>query len=312
MRYRVVFMGTPDFAVPSLEALASEEDVVAVVTQPDKPRGRGLKLKAPPVKELAETLGIEVLQPQTLKDPAFLKKLKGLSPQLIVVAAYGKILPKEVLELPEFGCWNVHASLLPRYRGAAPIQWAIINRDEVTGVTIMQMDEGLDTGPMLLSRSVPLGEEETFGELSERLARLGAELLIEAIRAHKEGRLRPVPQPEEGVSYAPPLKKEFFRLDFSEPATRLCGIILAADPRPGAYTHLSKKVLKLFKPKAIGEDREAPPGTITSVTEEGLEIATGRGILFVREVQLEGKKRMPVREFLKGHPLSPGIRLGGD
>jgi len=310
MRYRVVFMGTPEFAVPALRGLLEREEVLAVVTRPDRPRGRGRKLRPSPVKEVARSAGLPVLEPERLRDPEFLESLRELAPDLVVVAAYGKILPREVLELPRFGCWNIHASLLPAYRGADPVRWALIRGERETGITIMQMDEGLDTGPILLQKVTPIGEEETGGELYERLSRLGAVALIEALELHREGKLKPRPQPEEGASYAPPLKKEDARLDFSLSAGELAGRIRAFDPRPGAYTFLKGKLFKLFRPRALAGAAGRPPGTILGVEEGRLLVACGEGMLAVEEVQLEGKKRLPVREFVKGHALEPGERLG--
>ncbi len=310
MKYRVIFMGTPDFAVPALKALLESEEVVAVITQPDRPRGRGQKLRPSPVKEVALMAGCPVLEPERLKDPDLVKTLRDFRPDLVVVAAYGKIVPKEILELPPYGCWNIHASLLPKYRGADPIRWAILNGERETGITIMQMDEGLDTGPILLQKSTPIGEEETGGELYLRLARLGAEALVEALQLHKEGGLHPRPQPEEGVSYAPPIKKEEARLDFSLSAWRVACRIRAFDPRPGAYTFLEGRLFKLFRPKVLDEPPAASPGTVLGVKDARILLACGEGTLAVEEVQIEGKKRLPVREFLKGYRLEPGQRLG--
>ncbi|QJA06812.1 methionyl-tRNA formyltransferase [Thermosulfurimonas marina] len=312
MRYRVVFMGTPEFAVPALRALLESEEVLAVVTQPDKPRGRGRRLRPSPVKEVAFSAGLPVLAPLRLKDPEFLEPLRALAPDLIVVAAYGKILPREVLELPRYGCWNIHASLLPKYRGADPIRWAILRGEKETGITIMLMDEGLDTGPILLQKKISIGEEETGGELYERLSRLGAEALEEALSLHKEGRLKPRPQPENGVSYAPPFKKEDAELDFHSPAWEVACRIRAFDPRPGAYTFLQGQVFKLFRPQVLDQESPEPPGTLLGVTGEKLLIACGKGVLAVSEVQLAGKRRMTVSEFLKGHRLAAGTRLGLD
>ncbi|HIE33246.1 MAG TPA: methionyl-tRNA formyltransferase [Thermodesulfobacteriaceae bacterium] len=309
-RYRLVFMGTPEFAVPALKALLGSEEVVGVVTQPDRPRGRGRKLRPSPVKEVALEADLPVFEPERIKDSAFLADLAKLAPDLIVVAAYGKILPKEILDLPRYGCWNIHASLLPKYRGAAPIQWALINGERETGITIMQMDEGLDTGPILLQKSLTIGEDETFGELYQRLAQLGAEALMEALELFKVGQLSPRPQPEDGVSYAPPIEKGMGRLDFSRPASELACLIRAFDPRPGAYTHWDGKLLKVFSPSIIPEDVSEAPGTILGLTEGGLGVATGKGILVLGELQLEGKKRLPAKEFLRGYSLKPGTVLG--
>lgn len=303
-------MGTPEFAVPALKALLGSEEVVGVVTQPDRPRGRGRKLRPSPVKEVALEADLRVFEPERIKDSAFLADLAKLAPDLIVVAAYGKILPKEILDLPRYGCWNIHASLLPKYRGAAPIQWALINGERETGITIMQMDEGLDTGPILLQKSLTIGEDETFGELYQRLAQLGAKALMEALELLKVGQLSPRPQPEDGVSYAPPIEKGMGRLDFSRPASELACLIRAFDPRPGAYTHWDGKLLKVFSPSIIPEDVSEAPGTILGLTEGGLGVATGKGILVLGELQLEGKKRLPAKEFLRGYSLKPGTVLG--
>lgn len=311
-KWRLVFMGTPAFAVPILKALlASEDEVVAVVTQPDKPAGRGKKLTPPPVKLLAQEHGVPVLQPTKIKDPEFLTKLRELAPEAIVVAAYGKILPREVLEIPPKGCINVHASLLPKFRGAAPINWAIIAGESETGVTIMQMDEGMDTGDILLMEAIPIGPEETAGELHDRLAALGAKLIVEALRGLKEGRIKPEKQPEKGVSYAPMLKKEDGFLDFTLPAEELSRLIRGLDPWPSAYAYFRGKLIKFFRPEAINEEVQAVPGEIVAVGEEGLLIATGKGLLRVREVQVEGKKRLSVADFIRGWRPRPGERFEG-
>ncbi|MBA2847782.1 methionyl-tRNA formyltransferase [Thermosulfuriphilus ammonigenes] len=309
--WSLIFMGTPEFAVPILKALiAGPDEVVAVVCQPDRPRGRGRKPSPPPVKIVAQEAGITVYQPEKIRDPAFISQLKAVSPEAIVVAAYGKILPPEILKLPPRGCINVHASLLPKFRGAAPINWAIISGEEKTGVTIMQMDEGMDTGPIILAREIPIEPEETAGSLAKRLSDLGAELILEAIEGLKEGRLHPRPQPKTGVSYAPPLKKEDGLADFSRPAEELDRLIRGFDPWPTVYTFLQGRRLKLFRPRVIEAPSQAPPGTIVAVSEEGITIATGRGLLLIKEVQLEGRKRLPVAEFTRGYHLKPGMRLG--
>ncbi len=304
-------MGTPEFAVPILKALIEGPDeVLAVVCQPDRPRGRGKKPAPPPTKQMALEAKIPVLQPERIKDEIFLNQVRELSPEVIVVAAYGQILPPSLLELPPYGCINVHASLLPKFRGAAPINWAIIAGEKETGITIMQMDEGMDTGPVLLSRAIPIGPEETAGELARRLSALGAELILEALEGLKQGHLKPWPQPAEGVSYAPLLKKEDGLADFSRPAEELARLIRGLDPWPTVYTFLKGQRLRLFRPKVIKAPTEAPPGTIVSIGKEGLLIATGQGLLLIRELQLEGRKRMPVADFLRGHRLESGIRLG--
>ncbi len=311
-KWRLLFMGTPEFAVPVLKALIeSEDEVVAVVTQPDKPAGRGKKLTPPPVKRLAEETGLKVWQPHKLKEEAFLKDLQALEPDAIVVAAYGKILPKVVLELPKHGCINVHASLLPKFRGAAPINWAIIAGEKETGITIMQMDEGMDTGDIILQEAIPIGPEETAGQLHDRLAHLGAKLIVEALKGLKQGRLKPRKQPEEGVSYAPMLKKEDGFLDFSLSAEELSRLIRGLDPWPSAYAYFRGKLVKLFGPSVEEQVVQAVPGEIVSADEEGLRIATGQGVLKVKEVQVEGKKRVSVADFVHGWRPKPGERFEG-
>ena len=309
-KWRLVFMGTPAFAVPILKALLrSEDQVVAVVTQPDKPAGRGKKLTPPPVKVLAQQHGLPVFQPEKIRDPAFYQVLKELKPDAIVVAAYGKILPKEVLEIPRYGCLNVHASLLPKFRGAAPINWAIISGERESGVTIMLMDEGMDTGDILLQEAVPIGPEETAGELHDCLAELGARLIVEAIRGLKEGNLLPRKQPEEGVSYAPMLRKEDGLLDFSRPAKELANLIRGLDPWPSAYTYFRQKLIKFFRPEVIPQETSAAPGEIVALEEDGLVIATGEGLLKIKEVQPAGKKRMSAAEFIRGYRPQKGERF---
>ena len=308
-KLRLIFMGTPRFAVPILEALLqSEDEVLAVVTQPDKPAGRGKKLTPPPVKQLAQRHGLLVFQPEKIKEPSFLEELKALHPDVIVVAAYGKILPKEVLEIPKFGCINVHASLLPKFRGAAPINWAIISGEKETGVTIMQMDEGMDTGDILLQEKIDIAPEETAGTLHDKLSLLGARLIVEALKLLKEGRLAPRKQPEEGVSYAPVLKKEDGFLDFSRSAEELSRLIRGLDPWPTAYTRFRGKLLKLFRPKVLDQVSSAPPGTIVDL-KEGLIIATGKGLLKIEEVQPEGKRRMKAEDFIRGWRPEVGEKL---
>ena len=310
-KLRIVFMGTPQFAVPILEALIkSGEEILAVVTQPDKPAGRGKKLTPPPVKVLAEKHGLPVLQPSKIKDAAFLASLRELSPDVIVVAAYGKILPKEVLEIPKFGCINVHASLLPKFRGAAPINWAIIAGEKETGVTIMQMDEGMDTGDILLMEKIPIEEGETAGSLHDKLSSLGARLIVKALNLLKEGRLTPRKQPEEGVSYAPMLKKEDGLLEFSRPAAELANLIRGLDPWPTAYAYFRGKLIKFFRPRVEKGPSQGEPGEILGLDEEGyLRIGTGEGVLKVKEVQLEGKKRISAEEFMRGYRPKAGEKF---
>jgi methionyl-tRNA formyltransferase len=306
-------MGTPEFAVPSLRALIDgEERVVGVVTQPDQPAGRGMTVHAPPVKILAMTHNLPVFQPTKLRDPAVLEQLQRWQPDLIVVAAYGKILPSTILTLPPLGCLNVHASLLPKYRGAAPIQWAIARGERETGVTIMRISERMDAGDILLQKAMPITDTDTAGTLHDKLAILGAETLCETLRLLKEGQLVAHPQNEAEATYAPLIKKEDGRIDWRQDAETIERRIRAFNPWPSAYTTLHGKLLKIFAAQiAPSSPRPASlPGTVREVTPVSLVIATGSGCLALREIQLEGKKRMSVEEFLKGHHLTPGLVLG--
>ncbi|HEX9874662.1 MAG TPA: methionyl-tRNA formyltransferase [Deferrimonas sp.] len=305
---RTVFMGTPDFALETLEGLLDAGvDLCAVYTQPDRPKGRGNKLSAPPVKELAIARGIPVFQPVKLRDPLVVEELRALVPDLIVVVAYGQILPRSVLEIPRYGCINVHASLLPRYRGAAPINQAVIDGEEVAGVTTMVMDVGLDTGAMLIKRATPIGPEETAGELHDRLALLGREAMEETLERLCAGTLRAQAQDDALSTYAPMLKKEDGLIDWSRSAQAIHNQVRGLDPWPGAFTHLDGEVLKIARtrPEAGG----GAPGTVVSAAADGVRIACGEGILLVRELQLPGKRRLAARDFLQGKPLSPGTTL---
>jgi len=303
-------MGTPEFAVPSLKALlAHGENVVAVVTQPDRPKGRGRKLTPPPVKELALQEGLTVLQPTKIRTDEFLNGLREFSPDLIVVTAYGRILPGPLLNLPPLGTVNVHGSLLPKYRGAAPIQWAVINGEPETGITIMQMDEGMDTGDILLPGALPIAPDDTAGTLSVKMAELGGKLLVEALELLKAGKLIPRKQDESQATMAPPLTKELGCIDWSQSASAISCLIRGLDPWPTAYTYLDGKLLRLFRPRVIEDQVDQQPGTLCRADAEGLLIATGKDYLLVREVQLEGAKRMPVDAFLRGRPLTPGIQF---
>lgn len=305
---RTVFMGTPGFALPTLRVLFDAGvDLVGVYTQPDRPKGRGNVLTPPPVKTLALEHAVPVFQPVKLREPGVVEGLKELAPDLIVVVAFGQILPKGVLEIPRYGCINVHASLLPRYRGAAPINKAIMDGEEVTGVTTMLMDVGLDTGPMLVKKTLPVGSETTAGELHDRLAELGAEAMRETLSRLCAGTLYPEPQDDSLSTYAPMLKKEDGRIDWSRPAAEIHNRVRGLDPWPGAYTCLAGEVLKIAR--TLPEPGTGEPGTVLSAGPDGVRIACGEGILLARELQLPGKKRLPASEFLKGRPLPPGIRL---
>ncbi len=290
-------MGSPDFALPTLQGLSQYYDVVGVVTQPDRAAGRGREHKAPPVKTLALELGIPVMQPEKLRLPEAMDQLRAWAPELIVVAAFGQILKKDVLELPRFGCINVHASLLPRWRGAAPINAAILHGDEETGVTIMKMDAGLDTGPVLSQRSIPLTQEDTAGSVFEKLSTLGADLLLETLPEYLSGKVTPVPQPEEGVTYAPMLKKEEGKLDFNQDAHELERRVRAFNPWPGASTDFNGMQLKVHRVRV--ETGEASAGQRLIVQNQPAVGARG-GLLILEEVQSAGKKSMSGRSFLAG------------
>jgi methionyl-tRNA formyltransferase len=294
---RVVFMGSPDFAMPTLRALVDRYDVVGVVTQPDRASGRGRDLKAPPVKALARELGIPVMQPEKLRLPEAMEQLLAWSPEVIIVAAFGQILKKDVLELPRFGCINVHASLLPRWRGAAPINAAILHGDEETGVTIMKMDTGLDTGPILSQRSIRLAWDDTAGSAFEKLSTLGADLLIETLPPYFSGELTPMPQPEKGMTYAPMLKKEEGKLDFNQEVHELERRIRAFNPWPGAFMEFEGSPLKIHRARV--EAGEASAGQRLIVQNQPAVGARG-GILILEEVQPAGKKPMSGRSFLAG------------
>jgi len=301
---RIIFMGTPEFAVESLRACLDVGDVVAVVTRPDKPRGRGQLSAASPVKRAATQLGIRVLQPIKLREAGFLDAVRELSPDVAVVAAYGKILPRELLEVAGHGCINVHASLLPRFRGAAPIQWAIASGDNRSGVCLMKMDEGLDTGPILRCAEVPIGPEVTSDELQQTLARVGAELIRRYLPDYLSGKLQLTPQSREGVVLAPMLKKEDGQLDFGRPAAELERRVRAFQPWPGAFTRFQGKVLKVHRARTGA--RTGSPGTVLAVGEQGIEVACGEGSLSLLQVQPEGKRTMSSAEFLAGHRIAVG------
>ncbi len=299
MDTKIVFMGSPEFALPTLQALAGRFAVVGVVTQPDRPAGRGRKLAPPPVKTLAQELGLPVIQPRRLKEPQAMQQLAAWQPDLIVVAAFGQILRRNVLELPPHGCLNVHASLLPRWRGAAPIHAAILHGDRETGVTIMQMDPGLDTGPILSQRATPIAPDDTAGTLSERLARLGAELLVETIPGYLSGTIRPQPQDDSRATYAPKLEKRAGALDFSQPVEALERRVRAMHPWPGAYLLWEGNRLRVRRaaPKEI--PHPPPPGT--RLIHGGLPAVAGAdGLLLLTEVQPAGKRPMSGRDFLNG------------
>ena len=317
-------MGTPDFAVPVLEALIGAHQVIGVVTQPDKRKGRGKAVQFPPVKETALAHGIPVWQPVRVKEEDFLLQLEDLAPDVIVVAAFGQILPERILNLPPYGCINVHASLLPKYRGAAPIQWAVIDGEKETGITIMYMEKGLDTGDMIKKASVAIDPKETGASLHDKLAALGGPLLLEALTELEEGRADPQPQKEEDSTYARMLSKDLGKIDWSRDAASIERLVRGLNSWPSAYTSLGGKTLKLWDtdvagPQEAGLSAESEdsmrsagmtPGTVAAVTKNAIYVVTGKGLLRINELQLQGKKRMPVSAFLRGYHVEPGIVLG--
>ena len=330
---KVVFMGTAELSCTSLQALAADRQfsVTAAVTQPDRSKGRTLKPQSSPVKVLAQKLGLPLLQPARIRDEKFIADLRALRPELIVVAAYGQILPPDILDLPPHGCLNVHTSLLPKYRGAAPIQWAIAQGDAETGVTIMKMDAGLDTGDIVAQSSTPISPEDDSASLHDRLARLGAELLVQTIPDYVAGKIQPRPQPVEGVSLAPKIKKEDGRIDWNLPAQRIWNRLRAFTPWPGGFTFLQttaagnalsvpqsskgqgsgetlpSRLIKIWKAVPIEKSGEA--GTILSADKNGMLVACGQGALRILELQREGGRRMNAAEFLAGHPLTAGEKF---
>jgi len=309
-RFRIVFFGTPDFAVPSLRALLDgPDDVLGVVCQPDRPAGRGRHVQAPPVKELARSRCVPVGQPEKPRTPEFLDQLRSWGPGLIVVAAYGRILPRTVLDLPPLGCINVHASLLPRYRGAAPIQWALMRGEQVTGVTIMQMNERMDEGDILLQRELRIAPQETAGELQERLAELGAEALLAALDAMYAGSLVPRPQNHEAATLAPMIKKDDGRINWSRPAAELARQVRAFSPWPSAFTSLQGKLLKIHRARVLPDSTGTLPATVV-VVGDTIQVATGSGLLAIDELQLEGRKRLSAADFARSGAVHPGVRLG--
>lgn len=308
---KLIFMGTPDFAVGTLEALVQAgHEVVLAVTQPDKPQGRKQTLVPPPVKEKALELGIPVFQPKRVREPDALQKIKEYGPELIVVAAFGQILPKELLELPKYGCINVHASLLPKYRGAAPIQWAILNGDDVTGVTIMRMDVGLDTGDMIAKTEVAIAPEDTGGTLFESLAEAGARLCVETIPSIVDGTAVYTPQDERAATKVGMIKKQDGRIDFSRSAKMIERQVRGLNPWPSAYTFLAGKTLKIWAAEVCAGGDPGDAGKVAFIKKDCFGVQTGDGILLCKEVQLEGKKRMSAGDFLRGNALEPGMALG--
>lgn len=309
-RFKTLFFGTPEFVLPVLNFLWENEVLIGVVTQPDKPKGRGLEPSPSPVKTWALAHNLKILEPTKLKEETFLLTLREIQPELIVVFAYGKILPKEVLEIPKEGCWNIHLSLLPKYRGASPVQWAILNGEKETGVTLMLMDEGMDTGPILLQKKLPIEKNDTTPSLLKKLSTLSVDTLKEALLLYKEGKLYPIPQPQEGISYAPLIKKEEGLVNFREPAELIVRKLKAFTPWPGIFTHFHGKILKIHSAEVIDLDtKEKIPGEILKIDREGLYVATSSKALLLKEVQLEGKKKISAYDFAQGSHLKVGSYL---
>jgi len=306
---RIVFMGTPEFAVPSLEALLKFEQVVGIVTQPDRPKGRGQVLTPSPVKLIAQRERIPVLQPTKMKDPDFLAALAAWKPELIAVAAFGRILPPAILSLPPKGCINVHGSLLPKYRGAGPIQWAIINGETETGITTMLMDEGMDTGAMLLQERISIAPDDTAGSLSPRLAEVGGRLLVETIAKLNAGTLVLRSQDHGQATMAPLLKKEDGAIEWTLPARAIANRIRGLTPWPGAYTFLKGDRWVICRAVAIDDTPSLAPGLVEAVTKDAIHVATGQGILAIKELQPANSRRMPAAQFLAGHPVQVGMSL---
>ncbi|MGB9840198.1 methionyl-tRNA formyltransferase [Thermovenabulum sp.] len=308
---KIIFMGTPQFAVPSLNVLLENKyDVIAVVTQPDKPKGRKQILTPPEVKVQALKFNIPVLQPEKVKQPDIVKKLEELKPDLIVVVAFGQILPQSILKIPAIGCINVHASLLPKYRGAAPIQWAIINGERETGVTIMWMDEGMDTGDIFLQEKIVIEDNWTSEDLSIRLSKLGADLLLKSIKEIERGNLLRTPQEDKKATYAPILKKEHGLIYWNKSAKEIYNLIRGTYPWPGAYTFFKGQEIKVWKAQHREDQNEKPGKIIKILKNEGILVGTGDGTLLITELQESGGKRMKAWDYVIGHPMSEGDEFG--
>lgn len=307
---RVIFMGTPDFAVPSLEALLTKHEVVLVVTQPDKPKGRGKKMVPTPVKACALEHGIPVLQPEKVKEPEFVEQLRSYEPDLIAVTAFGQILSEPILEMPKYGCINVHGSLLPKYRGAAPMQWSIIDGEKVTGITTMYMAKGLDSGDMLLKAEVEITDEDTFATIHDKMAVTGANLLLDTLDQLEAGTLERIPQDHDAATYAPMITKETGHIDWSKNRQDIINLIRGLNPAPAAYTIYEEEVLKIFG--AVISDVQADDaanGEIVAVVKKGFVVKCGDGCLLITEVQARGGKRMMTDAYLRGHAMKEGILL---
>ncbi|MBI3067161.1 MAG: methionyl-tRNA formyltransferase [Deltaproteobacteria bacterium] len=306
----IVFMGTPATAAATLEQLFRGPDrIVGVVTQPDRPTGRGQKTAPSPVRKVAESHGVPVVAPEKIRPPEFLDTLRNWRPEIIVVVAYGRILPKTILELAPQGCLNVHYSLLPKYRGAAPAAWTIINGEPIAGVTTMRLVEKMDAGPVYLQESIAVAPDETSGSLQTKLTLIGSRLLLETLRQLKEGRLQPQEQDESAVTFAPMLKKEDGLIDWGQSAVAIERRVRGFDPWPGAYTHIGNKLLKIHRAKVLPADGKGNPGEVVRADAGGFWVATGAGIIGLEEVQLENKRRLPGTEFIKGARIGSGDRF---
>ncbi len=307
---KIVYMGTPDFSVPALEKMIEAgHDIVCVVTQPDRPKGRGKELAMSPVKECALKHGLKIMQPEKVKDASVVEELRSLEADIFVVAAFGQILSQEVLDIPRFGCVNIHASLLPKYRGAAPIQMSILEGDEETGVTIMQMNAGMDTGDILLTRAIPIEESDTAGTLFDKLMYLGGELIVEALPKIEKGELVAVPQDDSLSTKCGKISKDMGHIDWKCSAVRIFNLVRAMNPWPSAFSRIDGKMLKIWKVKVISKEADGEPGTVQSVTKDSFTVNTADGLIEVEELQLEGKKRMTTKDFLLGYNIKAGDRL---
>ena len=308
---KIVYMGTPDFAVPALESIIEAgHEVLLVVTQPDRPKGRGKELAFSPVKECALKHGIEAFQPEKIKTPESVAELKKYDADIYVVAAFGQLLSQEVLDIPKFGCVNIHASLLPKYRGAAPIQQAIIDGEEETGVTIMQMALGMDTGDILVTESLKIEDEDTGGSLFDKLSELGGRLIVKALPMIENGEITPIPQDEAKATKCGKITKDMGLIKWDMPAKKISDLVRGLNPWPSSFTKYNGKTLKIWNVKALDEKVDGEPGTVKEVTKESIFVNTGEGVLEIKEVQLEGKKRMLVKDFLLGYTIASGDKLG--
>ncbi|MBW1797854.1 MAG: methionyl-tRNA formyltransferase [Deltaproteobacteria bacterium] len=311
-RPKIIFMGTPDFAVPSLKALVKNgHKVLSVVTQPDRPKGRGRKLFPSPVKQVAQEYGIKILQPEKASDGQFCDTIHSLEPDLLIVVAFGQILKNNLLMIPRWGALNIHASLLPKYRGAAPIHWAILNNETKTGLTAMRMDEGLDTGPVLLQEEVVILEHETAGSLHDRLAGMSGDFIIKTLKGLAENRLKEMHQDPNEATYATKIDRGMSLIKWDRPANAISGLIRALDPWPGAFTTLEGKEIKLFSSRVTGKEaHDAVPGRVAGQSEGVLLVETGKGLIEIMELQIPGKKRLPAGDFLRGFTLERETMLG--